>query len=53
VIHSRGCELNLYSKPEAISTVHSEGPWDVGQLGKEVEGAFWPIVEAQPPSRFA
>jgi NAD(P)-dependent dehydrogenase (short-subunit alcohol dehydrogenase family) len=53
VIHSRGYELNLYSKPEPISTVHSDGPWDLAQLGKEVEAAFRPIVEAQPPNPFA
>jgi NAD(P)-dependent dehydrogenase (short-subunit alcohol dehydrogenase family) len=52
VIHSRGYELNLYSKPEPISTVRSDGPWDLAQLGKEVEAAFRPIVEAQPPNPF-
>jgi NAD(P)-dependent dehydrogenase (short-subunit alcohol dehydrogenase family) len=52
VIHSRGYELNLYSKPEPISTVQSAGPWDLAQLGKEVEAAFRPIVEAQPPNPF-
>ncbi|MEX3647039.1 MULTISPECIES: SDR family NAD(P)-dependent oxidoreductase [Mycolicibacterium] len=52
VIHARGYELSLYSDPQPLVTVRSEGPWDLGQLAKEVEAQFRPITDAAPPNPF-
>lgn len=52
VIHARGYEISLYSDPEPLVTLRSDGPWDLDQLGKEVEAQFRPITEAAPPNPF-
>jgi NAD(P)-dependent dehydrogenase (short-subunit alcohol dehydrogenase family) len=52
VLHARGYEVSLYSDPQPISTVSSEGPWNLDQLGKQVEEAFRPITDAAPPNPF-
>jgi NAD(P)-dependent dehydrogenase (short-subunit alcohol dehydrogenase family) len=52
VIHARGYEVSLYSDPEPLVTVRSEGPWDLNQMAKEVEAQFRPITEAAPPNPF-
>ena len=52
VLHARGYEVSLYSDPQPLSTVSSEGPWNLDQLGKQVEEAFRPITDAAPPNPF-
>jgi NAD(P)-dependent dehydrogenase (short-subunit alcohol dehydrogenase family) len=52
VIHARGYEVSLYSDPEPLVTVRSEGPWEMTRLAKEVEAQFRPITEAAPPNPF-
>jgi NAD(P)-dependent dehydrogenase (short-subunit alcohol dehydrogenase family) len=52
VIHARGYELSLYSDPQPQVTVGSQGPWELEDLGKQVEAAFRPITDAAPPNPF-
>jgi NAD(P)-dependent dehydrogenase (short-subunit alcohol dehydrogenase family) len=52
VVHARGYEVSLYSDPEPLVTVRSEGPWDLEEIAKEVETQFRPITEAAPPNPF-
>jgi NAD(P)-dependent dehydrogenase (short-subunit alcohol dehydrogenase family) len=52
VIHARGYELSLYSDPQPLITTTSDGPWDLGQLAKEVEAQFRPLTDAAPPNPF-
>jgi NAD(P)-dependent dehydrogenase (short-subunit alcohol dehydrogenase family) len=52
VIHARGYEVSLYSDPQPLVTARSDGPWDLGQLAKEVESQFRPITDAAPPNPF-
>ena len=48
VIHARGYKVSLYSDPEPLVTVRSEGPWDLNQMAKEVERSS---VRLQKPPR--
>jgi len=52
VLHARGYEVSLYSDPQPLTTVSSDGPWQLDQLGKQVEAAFRPITDAAPPNPF-
>ncbi|MCV7056147.1 SDR family NAD(P)-dependent oxidoreductase [Mycolicibacterium gilvum] len=52
VVHARGYEVSLYSDPEPLVTLRSEGPWDLQEMAKEVETQFRPITEAAPPNPF-
>jgi NAD(P)-dependent dehydrogenase (short-subunit alcohol dehydrogenase family) len=52
VLHARGYEVSLYSEPQPIATVGSDGPWQFDQLAKQVEAAFRPITDAAPPNPF-
>jgi NAD(P)-dependent dehydrogenase (short-subunit alcohol dehydrogenase family) len=52
VLHARGHEVSLYSDPQPIATVSSDGRWDLGKLGKEAEAAFRPITDAAPANPF-
>jgi NAD(P)-dependent dehydrogenase (short-subunit alcohol dehydrogenase family) len=52
VVHARGYEVSLYSDPEPLVTLRSEGPWDLEEMAKEVETQFRPITEAAPPNPF-
>jgi NAD(P)-dependent dehydrogenase (short-subunit alcohol dehydrogenase family) len=53
VIHARGYELSLYSDPQPLVTVRAEGDsWDLGTIGKQLEGSFRPITDAAPPNPF-
>jgi NAD(P)-dependent dehydrogenase (short-subunit alcohol dehydrogenase family) len=52
VIHARGYEVSLYSDPQPLVSVRSDGPWNLGLMAKEVEAAFRPITDAAPPNPF-
>jgi len=53
VIHARGYEVSLYSDPQPLVSVRSNGPWDLGLMAKDVESAFRPITDAAPPNPFS
>ncbi|MFF3570125.1 SDR family NAD(P)-dependent oxidoreductase [Nocardia jiangxiensis] len=52
VIHARGYEVSLYSDPQPLVTLRSDGPWDLRLMAKEVEAAFRPSTDAAPPNPF-
>jgi len=52
VLHARGFEVSLYSDPQPLTTISSEGPWNLDQLAKQAEAAFRPITDAAPPNPF-
>jgi NAD(P)-dependent dehydrogenase (short-subunit alcohol dehydrogenase family) len=52
VLHARGYEVSLYGDPQPVATVGSDGPWDLGTLGKQAEAAFRPITNAAPANPF-
>lgn len=52
VLNARGYDVTLYSDPQPVATVSSEGPWSLDQLAKQVEAAFRPITDAAPPNPF-
>jgi NAD(P)-dependent dehydrogenase (short-subunit alcohol dehydrogenase family) len=52
VLHARGYEVSLYSDPQPLTTISSQGPWSLDQLAKQAETAFRPITDAAPPNPF-
>jgi NAD(P)-dependent dehydrogenase (short-subunit alcohol dehydrogenase family) len=52
VLHARGYEVSLYSDPQPEVTVGSQGPWELEDLGKQLEATFRPITDAAPPNPF-
>jgi NAD(P)-dependent dehydrogenase (short-subunit alcohol dehydrogenase family) len=44
VIASRGYEIGLYSKPQLVSQVLSEGPWQLDKAFEMMERSFRPLV---------
>jgi NAD(P)-dependent dehydrogenase (short-subunit alcohol dehydrogenase family) len=47
-----GYEVKLWSAPEVVETVASDGPWDLGDLAAKVEKSFRPKADGPPPSLF-
>ncbi|MCL2582147.1 MAG: SDR family oxidoreductase [Streptosporangiales bacterium] len=47
VIHSSGYEISLYSNPQPVSRIIGTGPWDVDDLGAQVESSFGPLLKGQ------
>ncbi|HVW43623.1 MAG TPA: SDR family NAD(P)-dependent oxidoreductase [Amycolatopsis sp.] len=52
VLNARGYEVTLYSDPQPVATVTSDGPWSLDQLAKQAEDAFRPITDAAPANPF-
>ncbi|HEY3687806.1 MAG TPA: SDR family NAD(P)-dependent oxidoreductase [Streptosporangiaceae bacterium] len=44
VVHSAGYEVALYNVPEKISSIHGAQPWEIDDLGDQMEQAFGPIL---------
>jgi NAD(P)-dependent dehydrogenase (short-subunit alcohol dehydrogenase family) len=47
VIHSSGYEIALYNNPQPISRLIGTAPWDVDDLGAQVERSFGPLLRGQ------
>ena len=47
IIHSSGYEVSLYNNPQPISRIIGTGPWDVDDLGAQVERSFGPLLKGQ------
>jgi NAD(P)-dependent dehydrogenase (short-subunit alcohol dehydrogenase family) len=47
VIHSAGYEVSLYNNPQPISKIIGTGPWDVDDLGAQVEKSFGPLLRGE------
>ena len=47
IIHSSGYEIALYNNPQPISRLIGTGPWDVDDLGAQVERSFGPLLRGQ------
>jgi len=47
VIHSSGYEIALYNNPQPVSRLIGTGPWDVDDLGAQVERSFGPLLRGQ------
>jgi NAD(P)-dependent dehydrogenase (short-subunit alcohol dehydrogenase family) len=45
VVHAGGYQVSLYSRPQVIRQVVSDGPWDLERLSDLVELSFRPAVE--------
>lgn len=52
VLNARGYEVTLYSDPQPVVSVTSDGPWSLDQLAKQAEATFRPITDAAPPNPF-
>lgn len=52
VLNARGYEVTLYSDPQPVASVTSDGPWNLDQLAKQAESTFRPITDAAPPNPF-
>lgn len=48
VIHASGYQVSLYNRPQVISQVVNDGPWDLERLAELVEGSFRQVVEVPP-----
>jgi NAD(P)-dependent dehydrogenase (short-subunit alcohol dehydrogenase family) len=46
VISARGYEIGLYNKPQMLSQVVSDGPWDLDKAFDMIEHSFRPLVSA-------
>jgi NAD(P)-dependent dehydrogenase (short-subunit alcohol dehydrogenase family) len=44
VISARGYEIGLYNRPQMISQVLSDGPWDLDKAFEMIERSFRPLV---------
>lgn len=47
-----GHEVKLWSRPEAIETITSDGQWDLSDLGKKMEEFIRPRANGLPPTQF-
>lgn len=47
IIHSAGYEVALYNNPQPISRIIGTGPWDVDDLGAQVEKSFGPLLRGE------
>jgi NAD(P)-dependent dehydrogenase (short-subunit alcohol dehydrogenase family) len=52
-LFARGYQVSLYSNPEVVSTVLSDGPWALEDLSQTIEAQFRPLADGLPPSLFA
>src|SRR5262249_34163576 len=52
VISARGYEIGLYSKPQLLSQIVSDGPWQLDKAFDMIERSFRPLVagEAAQPA---
>lgn len=48
VLHASGYQVSLYNRPQVMSQVANDGPWDLERLAELVEGNFRPVVEVRP-----
>ena len=48
----RATRSELWSAPEVVETVASDGPWNLGDLAAKVEKSFRPKADGPPPSLF-
>ena len=46
IIAASGYQVTLYSNPEPMREVLTDGPWDVSHLGRVMERSFRPAVES-------
>jgi NAD(P)-dependent dehydrogenase (short-subunit alcohol dehydrogenase family) len=52
VIAARGHEIALYSHPEEICTIRTDGKWDLDDMFGRFEREFRPVIDASPPNLF-
>jgi NAD(P)-dependent dehydrogenase (short-subunit alcohol dehydrogenase family) len=50
VISARGYEIGLYNKPQMLSQILSDGPWDLDKAFEMMERSFRPLVSGPNPS---
>ena len=51
-IGAMGYEVKLWNNPEVVSTVASDGPWNLDDLTAKVEKEFRPLADGLHPSIF-
>lgn len=51
-IGAMGYEVKLWNNPEVVSTVASDGPWNLDDLTAKVEKDFRPLADGLHPSIF-
>lgn len=48
IVHAAGYEVTLYNNPEPLIRLVGAAPWDIDDLGAEVERSFGPLLGRQP-----